>query len=173
MATLDDFRRGKDALFATDPQSPLTPEQRASFRSLAYYPENPALVVTARLEPPDDEDEFTVPASTGDEATYRRAGVVRFTIDDHDVQLTLLTSPAQSSLFLPFRDATSGSETYPAGRYVEIHPSQGADHAVTVDFNLAYNPYYAYNDAWSCPLPPPENWLDVPVRAGERRYSGH
>jgi uncharacterized protein (DUF1684 family) len=72
-------------------------------------------------------------------------------------------------LFLPLRDATSGDETYGAGRYLE--PLMLDDGRVLVDFNYLYNPYCAYNDAWSCPLPPRENWLTVPIRAGEKAFA--
>jgi len=69
-------------------------------------------------------------------------------------------------LFLPFRDATSGVETYGAGRYLDVDPEPAG--TVVVDFNMAYNPFCAYDDASSCALPPYENWLPVPIRAGER-----
>jgi len=83
--------------------------------------------------------------------------------------VTLFASPDMHELFLPFRDRTSGSETYGAGRYLEVEPP-GADGWVVVDFNLAYNPYCAYNPEWSCPIPPGENWLAVPIRAGEKTF---
>jgi uncharacterized protein (DUF1684 family) len=72
-------------------------------------------------------------------------------------------------LFLPMRDATSGQETYGAGRYLE--PELIAQGTVDVDFNYLYNPFCAYNPGYSCPLPPTENWLKVPIRAGEKNYS--
>jgi uncharacterized protein (DUF1684 family) len=92
-------------------------------------------------------------------------------VDGRPTRITLFTSPEMHELFLPFRDATSGRETYGAGRYLEVDPPD-ADGRVVVDFNLAYNPYCAYNPDWSCPIPPGENWLDVPIRAGERTFPG-
>jgi uncharacterized protein (DUF1684 family) len=92
---------------------------------------------------------------------------VRLTIEGEPAQLTIFED-ARGGLFLPMRDATSGDETYGAGRYLEPD-LQGGDR-VLVDFNRLYNPYCAYNDQWSCPLPPRENWLRLPVRAGERTF---
>ena len=82
-------------------------------------------------------------------------------------QLTLYASDDSDELFLPFRDSTSGHESYGAGRYLELHP-HGDD--VVIDFNYAYNPNCAYDPSWSCPLPPVENWIKVPIRAGERVF---
>ena len=85
--------------------------------------------------------------------------------------LALYATPGHEGYFLPFRDATSGRETYGAGRYLDLAPPH--DGKVTVDFNLAYNPYCAYSDSFSCALPPVENWLQVPIRAGEMAFDGH
>ena len=79
-----------------------------------------------------------------------------------------LRGPSSRALFIPFRDATGRTESYPAGRYVEAEPD--GDGCWILDLNRAYNPYCAYNDAWRCPLPPVENWLDAQVRAGEQRF---
>jgi hypothetical protein len=95
--------------------------------------------------------------------------MVHFDVDGRTATLTLFGSHDSDDLFLPFRDATSGQETYGAGRYIDVGAAR--DGRVTVDFNLAYNPYCAYNPSYSCPLPPRENWLDVPIRAGEQDYA--
>ncbi|HZD80562.1 MAG TPA: DUF1684 domain-containing protein [Actinomycetota bacterium] len=173
MSELEEFRRGKDAFFREGPTSPLTDEQRRSFEGLAYYPPTDALVIRAPLDPDVDRQEPVVmQTTTGGSQEYRRAGVVRFRVDGDVAQVTLYASPDQRELFLPFRDATSGKESYGAGRYLEVEPP-APDGTVEIDFNYAYNPYCAYNEAWSCPLPPGENWLRVPIRAGERTFPGH
>jgi uncharacterized protein (DUF1684 family) len=82
----------------------------------------------------------------------------------------VLQAEGEDEYFLPFRDRTSGHETYGAGRYVEVAPAR--DGRVVVDFNYAYNPNCAYSPDWSCPLPPPENWLKVPLEAGEKNFEG-
>lgn len=173
MSELDDFRAEKDAFFREHPQSPLTPEQRASFEGLAYFPESGDLVVRAELvtEGVDLEEIVVMQTTTGGQQTYRRAGVVRFDVDGAPAQVTLYASPDMHELFLPFRDATSGKETYGAGRYLEVEPPD-LRHHVVVDFNYAYSPNCAYNPEWSCPIPPGENWLAVPIRAGEKTFPG-
>ena len=174
MSELTGFRADKDAFFRDHPSSPLTDEQRAAFEGLAYFDEDPASVVRATLETDgvDTDEPIELPTTTGGSQTYRRAGVARFAVDGEPAQVTLFASDDMGDeLFLPFRDATSGRETYGAGRYLEVEPP-GPDGEVEIDFNLAYNPYCAYNPEWSCPIPPGENWLAVPIRAGERSFPG-
>lgn len=173
MTELGEFRAEKDAFFRDDPHSPLLPEHKASFDGLSYYPENHALRIRARLETDgvDRDERIVMQTTTGDEQEYRRAGVVRFDVDGEATSVTLYRSGDVEELFLPFRDATSGRETYGAGRYLDVEPPAG-DGLVFVDLNYAYNPNCAYNPAWSCPIPPGENWLTVSIRAGERTPAG-
>jgi uncharacterized protein (DUF1684 family) len=173
MSELTGFRAEKDAFFRDHPSSPLTDAQRAAFEGLAYFDEEPALVLRAPVETDgvDTDEPIVMQTTTGDTQTYRRAGVARFEVEGQPAQVTLFASDDMDELFLPFRDATSGRETYGAGRYLEVEPP-GADGSVEIDFNLAYNPYCAYNPEWSCPIPPGENWLAVPIRAGEKSFPG-
>lgn len=164
MSDLDQFRAAKDAAFARDPNSPLTREQKRAFRGLSYFPENPALSFEAAVEPFDNPQTVTMQTSTGDEQVYQRYGRFRFTVDGQEQQLTIYAN--EHGFFLPFVDALAGKETYPAGRYLEPEPAGGG--LFHIDFNLAYNPYCAYNENWSCPLTPFENRLKVPIRAGEK-----
>jgi hypothetical protein len=122
MSELQDFRADKDEFFRHDPQSPLTHEQRATLEGLAYYPENGALVVRGTLvtEGVDLQEEIVMQTTTGGTQTYRRAGIVRFDVDGVTAQVTLFTSSDSDELFLPLRDATSGKETYGAGRYLDV-----------------------------------------------------
>jgi uncharacterized protein (DUF1684 family) len=161
------FRTAKDSFLAQDPHSPPSHEQRHSFEGLSYYPFNPALRLRLDLNRNVPSDEVTVDTSTGESQAYRRAGTVRFAVEGEQAELTLYRG-MDGDLFLPLRDATSGEETYGAGRYLE--PLMLDDGRVLIDFNYLYNPYCAYNDAWSCPLPPRENWLTVPIRAGEKVF---
>lgn len=156
-------RRAKDQFFAT-PHSPLDDDLLADFAGLSYYEPNPQLVFTVPVGPGDGA-EIPVQTSDGQARSYRRAGNVSFEVAGQAVQLTLY-STGEPGFFIPFRDQTSGKETYGAGRYLDIEPNE--DGTVTIDFNLAYNPYCAYNPSYSCPLPPIANWLQVPVEAGER-----
>ena len=167
MSQLDAFRAAKDRFFKQHPQSPLTDEQRSSFQGLRYFPEQPALRLALAVEPSSDEATLVMQTSTGDVQEYRRIGRLRFTVDGELAALTLFADEA-GGLFLPFADALAGQETYGAGRYLEPEPL--GDGRVLIDFNLAYNPYCAYNDDWSCPLTPSENRLKVAIRAGERLF---
>lgn len=110
-------------------------------------------------------DTITLDTSTGETRVFRRAGFLNFPVDGKPAKLTLFVD--SNGYFLPFRDATSGTETYGAGRYLEPEESGGK---IRVDFNYAYNPYCAYSEHFSCPLPPRENWLTVAIRAGEKVY---
>ena len=165
------FRTEKDRVFGRDPHSPLSADQRRDFQGLAYFDENPQLVIHAGIDREVDPEEVRMATSSGEEQVYRRYGLVRFRVDDQPAQLMLYSSEDSDELFIPFRDATSGHETYGAGRYLEVH-AHGDE--VTIDFNYAYNPNCAYDPSWSCPLPPTENWLKVPIRAGEKTFAaGH
>jgi len=161
-------RAAKDRFFATDHHSPLPCHLRVSFARLAYYEPDPALAFHLDLRPADGST-VDIGTSDGQVRRYVRAATVQFSVEGEERTLTLLAADGRPGFFLPFRDATSGRETYGAGRYLDIDGI--GDGTVEVDFNLAYNPYCAYDDAYSCPLPPHENWLDVPIRAGERTFS--
>jgi uncharacterized protein len=162
------FRAEKDHVFTHDPGSPLTEDARHAFKGLVYFDENPGLIIKATVDRDVEEGEVRMATSTGEEQVYRRYGVVRFNVDGETAQLTLYASDDSDDLFVPFRDATSGHESYGAGRYLEVH-AHGDD--VTIDFNYAYNPNCAYDPAWSCPVPPAENWLKVAIRAGEKAFA--
>jgi uncharacterized protein (DUF1684 family) len=166
MTELDEFRAQKDKFFKIHPQSPLTPEQQESFGGLHYFPEEPALRLAVPVEEFADEDPIVMQTSTGGVREYMRYGRLHFTVDGQEVALTLYADG--DDYFLPFADALAGVETYEAGRYLEPVPLGNGQ--FLVNFNLAYNPYCAYNDYWSCPITPHENRLTVPIRAGEKFY---
>jgi uncharacterized protein (DUF1684 family) len=166
MGSLEEFRKQKDAFFQSDPRSPLTPSQRQSFKGLRYFPENPDLRLVVALEPFEPIETIRMQTSTGDVQEYERLGRFRFDVGGQEAWLTLYRN--EYGAFLPFADSLAGSETYGAGRYLE--PEALDDGRYEVDFNLAYNPYCAYNENWSCPLTPPENRIRVPIRAGEKVF---
>lgn len=177
---LNRFRRGRDELFRTHPQSPIEPEERAGFGGLHYFDEDPAYRVRARLEP-GDGSELVIDTGGEDGAVrYRRVGRLNFTLVGQTCTLTVLALVQYAGgLFVPFRDATSGHETYGGGRYL-FDTAKDTDglvlevvagsSEVAVDFNFAYNASCAYSPRWACPLAPPENHLKVAVRAGEKLY---
>lgn len=165
IAALEAERAEKDVYFRRDPYGPI--EDRQNFTGLKYYPPDPAFRYTLPLHPFEPEP-ITFQTSTGDERVYNRIGTVEFEVNGQSAQLAIYKSEDYDELFLPFRDATSGTETYGAGRYLE--PVELANGELLVDFNLAYNPYCAYSENFSCPLPPVGNWLKVPIQAGEKNY---
>jgi hypothetical protein len=165
LAALQAERAEKDYYLRRDPYSPI--EDRLNFAGLKYYPPDPKYRYTLPLQRVEPEP-LTFQTSSGDERIYLKIGAVQFEVEGQPAQLALYKAEDDDGLFLPFRDATSGSETYGAGRYLE--PVALANDEILVDFNLAYNPYCAYSEAYSCPLPPLENWLKVPIRAGEKIY---
>ncbi|MBL8061943.1 MAG: DUF1684 domain-containing protein [Anaerolineales bacterium] len=166
MTELDAIRAEKDEFFGSHPQSPLTREQRKEFQGLSYFPENEALRLEVKVEEFPIKVEFDMQTSTGDVQRYEKFGSFKFPVDGVEAQLTIYRG--QHGFFLPFVDSLAGQDTYPAGRYLEPEPLPGG--RFFIDFNLAYNPYCAYNEMWSCPITPAENRLKVAIRAGEKLY---
>ncbi|MBI5877763.1 MAG: DUF1684 domain-containing protein [Chloroflexi bacterium] len=167
MTSLAEFRERKDAYFRT-PRSPLTPEQHKTFAGLRYFAENSALRFRVRINRLLKVQTVQMQTSTGHLASYLRYGHVEFDVNGEPQTLTIYKSEDHDALFLPFADATSGVESYGAGRYLD--PAPEPDGAIVLDFNLAYSPYCAYNDQWTCPIPPAENRLKVRIDAGEMKY---
>jgi uncharacterized protein len=166
-ATLD-HRSRKDEFLRDSPHSPIPPAERDAFVGLFYYPIAPSLRFEGlRLAPytGDGPTDLSIPTSDGDARQARRAGEFRFRIGGAGLRLTAYDLGGHS-LFVPFQDATSGAETYGAGRYLDLEPE--ADGTYTLDFNLAYFPFCAYSPRYSCPLTPSENRLPVRIAAGER-----
>jgi uncharacterized protein (DUF1684 family) len=168
---LQEFRAEKDDFFKRDHRAPLTTEQQRKFEGLAYFPDNPSLVIKAKIDRHVEPGVIRMETTKGGEQAYRRYGAVRFEVDGQATEVTVYEPESGGhELFLPFRDTTSGGESYGAGRYLDLH-AHGDE--IVIDFNYAYNPYCAYNPEWSCPLPPAENWLKVPIRAGEKTFPDH
>lgn len=166
MTELDALRAEKDDFFKSHFQSPLTREQKVDFKGLSYFPEDETLRLEVQVEPLNDPSPIVMQTTTGGVQEYIRYGRFKFLSDGQEAELTIYQS--EHGFFLPFVDSLAGKETYPAGRYLEPEPLPGD--RFLVDFNLAYNPYCAYNEMWSCPITPAENRIKVPVRAGEKLF---
>lgn len=172
---LVEHRRSKDEFLGEHPNSPIPPDERAAFEGLAYYPPNPELRFELPLDEHDETEPITVETTTEGEREYLRWGEFRFSVDGEDVTLQAYKDhPDDGQLWVPFRDTTSGEATYGAGRYLDLEQAhdRADDGTWPLDFNLAYNPYCAYSSQFECALVPADNWLDVPVRAGEKTYEG-
>jgi len=165
------YRADKDRFFRDSAGSPIPAEERSSFEGLTYYPVDEAMVIDDLALGPYAGTEpvrFEIPTSDGRLRPAERAGVFRFVLEGRDLSITAyrFAGGTNGSLFVPFLDATSGVETYGAGRYLDIEAED--DGTYSLDFNLAYHPSCAYDPRFSCPITPPENRLPVRVEAGER-----
>jgi uncharacterized protein (DUF1684 family) len=167
------WRRTRDDLFRSHPQSPLPETERRAFRGLPYFDYNPGLRIEAELRPAAPEH-FDVPTSGDETMGFTRVASAGFVLDRDEATLDVYWLEGYGGgLFLPFRDVTSGQSTYGAGRYV-LDTVKGADLGMAggrlvVDFNFAYNPSCAYDPRWVCPLAPPANRLEAEVHAGEKK----
>jgi len=169
------WRTTRDELFRSHPQSPLPAEARAAFRGLDYFPYDPAARVTAVLE---DVAAGPRPVETSGQEpiVFRQLARASFELRDRPLALDVYWLERYGGgVFLPFRDRTSGLESFGGGRYV-LDTVKGADLGsdggrLVLDFNFSYNPSCSYDPGWACPLAPPANTLDVGVEAGER-HSG-
>lgn len=169
MNELEEFRQQKDDYFQHSPHSPLKPDQRQGFAGLRYFPQNPDLDLAVEVVRISEKRSVPMPTSTGAVQNYDRFGRFSFTVEGTLVTLTIYRN--QHGFFLPFVDSLANQETYAAGRYLE--PKEIAGKQFRVDFNYAYNPYCAYNELWSCPIPPVENHVPAPIRAGEMLFESH
>lgn len=166
-------RKDKERFFKTSQDSPLTTEQQMSFKELSYFPVDIAYRVSARYQRLEKPVEFRIQTSTGHQRVYVTIGRLDFTLAGQALTLFAYQEKGQeangrNSLFVPFTDQTTGKDTYAAGRYLDLPEPKGD--SVVLDFNLAYNPYCAYNYNFSCPVPPPENQLDAAIKAGEKLF---
>lgn len=157
-------RADKDAEFQRT-NDPVPVSRKAAVLPLVYYPIDPALKVPGVLRPDPKASVVTMITSTGSQEQHRVLGTLEFTVQGQPLKLTAFAS-AQNRVFVPFQDQTSGTETYGSGRYIDLVRT-GTD-VYELDFNAAYNPYCYYSLTYVCPLPPQQNRLQVPIRAGEK-----
>ena len=166
MNPIKQFRFDKDISFREGNQSPLTSDQKRSFTGLNYFPENEALRMEVFLDRYAKTETVALTTSTGAVREYSLVGEIDFTYKE--VSCILEVFEDDYGFFIPFTDLTAPDETYGSGRYLE--PQEIRSDILYIDFNLAYNPYCAYNHIWSCPLPPKNNFLSVRVDAGEKNF---
>jgi uncharacterized protein (DUF1684 family) len=165
-------REDKDRFMQTSEESPLA-NAKDEFKGLKYFPPDPHYRIVANLIPVTDKKVKVLNTSDGKTQRYLEYAHAEFDLNDFKNRLLILEmmdmGPFRGKLFLAFGDETSARETYGAGRYLDVQKVPGSK-TITLDFNKAYNPYCAYNDTFSCPLPPPENLLKVAIKAGEKTY---
>ena len=161
-------RAATDVQFRNSPNNPIPPDAMDSLLPLSYFPPDPDYVVPASLKLAKQREVVDMPTSTGEVRKEERVGVLEFVLKGQPMKLAAFHEAGtdMTHLFVPFRDLTSGTETYQAGRYLDLELS--ASGVYTIDFNRAYNPFCYYSSKFDCPYPPPENRLTMPVRAGQR-----
>lgn len=161
-------RREKNRFFMVSEYSPLVAEQKKSFKGLEYFSPDESWVVSAKWTPATTMDTLLLPTNSGEPDSIIVMGKVEFKIREKTFVLTAYLNPYDSErpLFIPFKDKTSGIESYGGGRYLDANSEK--DGVVLLDFNMAYNPFCAYNADYSCFFPPLENVLPVEVTAGEK-----
>jgi uncharacterized protein (DUF1684 family) len=161
-------RAAKDEAFL-QADSPVPPDKRSVLLPLSYYPPSLGYRVPAVLRVSDDRATIEMPTSTGQRRSMRHVGTLEFSVRGETQSLGAFVDASASDLnrlFVPFTDLTSGGETYPAGRYLDLDLTRTGIYVI--DFNRAYNPYCYYNASYDCPYPPRANRLQVPIRAGEK-----
>ena len=164
-------REEKNEFFAEHPQSPIPPDEREDFDGLDYFDPDPDYRVTATVEVHDQPDPVEMEVSAGVPQRYLRVATLHFELDGESYELAGYRQREDGGgLFVPFRDKTTGQQTYRDGRYMEFETEGELEEwsEIPLDFNLSYSPFCAYSETFACPLPPEENWLETEIRAGER-----
>ena len=171
-AFIDKERKDKDEFMKSEEGSPFQ-KDTIPFEGLKYFPANEKYNIKAKLEPIEEKKVMLLGTSDGKEQKYLEYAHAIFDLEGTENKLLILelmdAGPLRGQLFLAFADATSGLETYGAGRYLDVKKIPAAT-SIDLDFNLAYNPYCAYTDNFTCPFPPKENTLKVAILAGEKNY---
>lgn len=173
------FQKETNKHFSDKEKSPLKETDRESFKKLDFFDIDAAYAVQAKLEWFNEDSVFKMKTTTARLAEYKRAGLIHFTFEGKDLELVFYKSVKSVAnpiyidhYFLPFTDNTNGGNSYGGGRYIDLIIEDKSTET-RVNFNLAYNPYCAYNDKYSCPIVPSENYIDVEINAGVKAPADH
>jgi uncharacterized protein (DUF1684 family) len=171
---INDYRSTYKKEFLASRDAPVKPED---IRFLDFYQPDQSFRVNATVVKTDLKP-FLMMTHSGKTKEYKEYGVATFKISNKPFKLHIYRSldlikqdaKYNDYLFIPFKDATNGVETYGGGRYLEFNMEDIKDGVLVIDFNKAYNPYCAYSEGYSCPIPPEENHLDTEIAAGEKNF---
>jgi len=168
---VSEWRKERDQFFKAHVRSPLLPKDRANFKGLKYYPFDPKYLFSGHIERyifHIDNPKYyaTFLTNKGTNKRYIRYGKFHFEMNGKSISIEVYKSILSDKLFIPFKDKTNGKETYEAGKYIDTEILTG--YRMVLDFNMAYHPNCAYNDKFTCALPPKENFLEIEIRAGEK-----
>lgn len=170
------FQKELNAKFKDASKSPLTKKGLKNFKGLDFFPVDNKYKVIAKLTKTPDAPVFKFPTTTDRIASYKKYGIVSFTIDEKKLELDIYKEDPireieyKDHLFLPFLDKTNGKTSYAGGRFIDIVLTNQKSDTIEIDFNTAYNPYCAYSDRYSCPITPRDNYLDIEIKAGVMKY---
>jgi len=169
------FQQKLNKEFSSKEESPLKEEDLANFESLDFFPIDSSFIVNATLTLHKNSEPFAMKTTTDRLPIYKVYATASFEIQGKPFSLEIyqneklvLTTEYEDYLFLPFTDKTNGDSSYGGGRYLDLKLPEG--NSIIIDFNQAYNPYCAYNDKYSCPVPPKNNNLDIEVLAGVKSF---
>lgn len=176
ITSVENFQKTMNRDFKTPDHSPLSAKDRKNFRGLEFFEIDTSFNVIAEFVRTPFETPFQMPTTTERKPVYVKYGELYFDLKGKEYKLNVYQNQHPKEeykdyLFLPFTDLSNGEGSYTGGRYIDM--SIPKSNRVSVDFNKAYNPYCAYSGEFSCPIPPAENHLDLPVTAGVKAYSGH
>lgn len=169
------FQHNLNKEFANKDSSPLPADAIKKFKQLDFFPISERFIIQAKLTTTPDEKPFEMPTTTARKPTYVKYGEVSFVLNGKEHKLDIFQdvnlrekAEYKKHLFLPFTDLTSGVVTYGGGRYLDLEiPTQDS---ITLNFNMAYNPYCVYNPKFSCPIPPEQNFINAEINAGVKDY---
>lgn len=172
-AHIDSMRAAKNNEMKTNPQSPFNMDPKAHFENLKYYNPNPNFVFTSRLYEYDRKDTILIYGTKGEERKVEKFGYVKFNYKSKPYKMNVykgISRTGEEYYSLWFTDKTTNNNTYGVGRYIDFEKNKDKDYVYTIDFNLAYNPYCAYSSKYSCAVPTKEDYLDLAVEAGEKKF---
>lgn len=171
------FQKELNIAFKDASKSPLTKKDLREFKGIEFFPIQEKFKVVATLVKTPEAPVFNFPTTTDRVVVYKKYGDVYFSIDDKDLKLAIYKSEEETEekyrndLFLPFLDKTNGKTSYGGGRFVDVLTTdEQKNGTIIIDFNKAYNPYCAYNDKYSCPITPRNNFIDIAMEAGVKKY---
>ena len=165
LTSIKNLRSDKDSYLKKDSASPI--KDTINFKGLKYFDINPAYKITGKIDRVTSGQVINITMSGGEVEEYEAYGNLTFELEGVKCALKIFKTP-EGNLFLPFKDLTSNKETYGAGRYLDFGVNDVKNNEIMIDFNKAYHPYCAYNQTFTCPVPPAGNTLNVAVKAGEK-----
>lgn len=171
---IEEKRTEKDNWMKNDPNSPFNKKGKVEFHSLKYFDVDPAFVFHSKLTENEVKDSITTQGTKGDIRKGVRWGYVEINYMDQNYKINVyqMKSAATGETYYAiwFTDITTNDATYGVGRYLDFEKSDDPEHIYQIDFNLAYNPYCAYSSNYSCTVPLKEDFINIAVKAGEKKF---